>query len=214
MPADGVKPVPEWGRILLGGIGCFLLAWISLAGGAALWLADALLIFLVLGRSGNALAGHLVAGAAGIVASYLLMTGLTGTFVAPASVLAVGSILHVALARFLLLRFAPARGAPRIRRRARASVAVERPAHADRRRPRHDRRGLDQPGPDASCRSSEIFVSMVDQRAPSAPPILLPFILSRMYSAPPDLKLLLSRRWEALLVLALVALLAAMLAPA
>ena len=53
--------------ILLGGIGCFLLAWISLVGGAALWLADALLIFLVLGRSGNALAGHLVAGAAGIV---------------------------------------------------------------------------------------------------------------------------------------------------
>ena len=100
--------MPEWGRILLGGVGCFLLAWISLAGGAALWLADALLIFLVLGRSGNALAGHLVAGAAGIVAGYLLMTRLTGPFVAPAALLAVGSILHVALARFLLLRFAPA----------------------------------------------------------------------------------------------------------
>ena len=39
--------------------------------------------------------------------------------------------------------------------------------------------------------------------------ILLPFIVSRVYSAPPDLKLLLSRPWEALLVLALVALLAA-----
>ncbi|HKP25387.1 MAG TPA: PAS domain S-box protein, partial [Dongiaceae bacterium] len=38
--------------------------------------------------------------------------------------------------------------------------------------------------------------------------ILLTFILSRVHSAPPDLKLLLSRRWEALLVLALVALLA------
>ncbi len=109
MPADGVEPVPEWGRILLGGIGCFLLAWISLGlaakvGGSPLWLADALLIFLVLDRSGNALAGHLVAGAAGIVTAYFL---LTGAFVAPAALLAVGSILHVALARLLLLRFAP-----------------------------------------------------------------------------------------------------------
>ncbi len=99
--------MPEWGRILLGGIGCFLLAWVSLAGGAALWLADALLIFLVLGRSGSALAGHLLAGGTGIVAGYLLMTGLTGPFVAPASGLAVGSILHVALARLLLRQFAP-----------------------------------------------------------------------------------------------------------
>ena len=38
--------------------------------------------------------------------------------------------------------------------------------------------------------------------------ILLPFILSEVWAAP-DLKLLLSRGWEALLVLALVALLAA-----
>src|SRR4030095_2916539 len=109
MPADGVEPVPQWGRILLGGIGCFLLAWISLSlaakvGGAPLWLVDALLIFLVLDRSGNALAGHLVAGAAGIVVAYLL---LTGAFVAPAALLAVGSMLHVALARLLLRRFAP-----------------------------------------------------------------------------------------------------------
>jgi PAS domain S-box-containing protein len=40
--------------------------------------------------------------------------------------------------------------------------------------------------------------------------VLLPFIVSRKYSAPADLKLLLSRRWEGLLVLALVALLAAL----
>src|SRR4029453_18075267 len=108
MPADGVEPVPEWGRILLGGVGCFLLAWISLAlaakvGGAPLWPGDALLIVLVLGRSGTVLAAHLVVGAAGIIAGYVL---LTGAFVVPAALLAVGSILHVALARLLLLRFA------------------------------------------------------------------------------------------------------------
>ncbi|HEX6120009.1 MAG TPA: hypothetical protein VFZ03_11230, partial [Dongiaceae bacterium] len=59
----------QWGRILLGGIGCFLLAWVGLetAGSTIpLWLPDALLIFLTLGQSGRALATGLIAGFAGI----------------------------------------------------------------------------------------------------------------------------------------------------
>jgi two-component system, sensor histidine kinase len=206
MPADGVEPVPEWGRILLGGVGCFLLAWISLIASAALWPVDAVLIFLVLDRSGRALAGYLVAGAAGIVAGFLLRAGLTGTVVAPAVLLAVGSILHVALARFLLLRFAP--DAARLESAgalahlmlwsalltpiAGALVMTGRAL------------AYDGPFPVA-----EIFVSWWVRSAVGTA-VLLPFILSLKYSAPPDLKLLLNRRWEALLVLALVALLAAL----
>ena len=200
--------MPEWGRILLGGIGCFLLAWISLGlaakvGGSPLWLADALLIFLVLGRSGNALAGHLVAGAAGIVIAYFL---LTGAFVAPAALLAVGSILHVVLARFLLLRFAPAaarlESAGALAHLLLWSALLTPIAGA-----------LVMTGValinDGLFPVTEIFVSWWVASAVGTA-ILLPFILSRVYSAPPDLKLLLSRRWEALLVLALVALLAAL----
>ena len=207
MPADGVKPVPEWGRILLGGIGCFLLAWISLVGGAALWLADALLIFLVLGRSGNALAGHLVAGAAGIVAGYLLMTRLTGTFVAPAVLLAVGSILHVVLARFLLLRFAPA--AARLEFAGALAHLLLWSALLTPIAGALVMTGLALINDGRFPVVTEIFVSMWVASAVGTA-ILLPFILSRKHSAPPDLKLLLSRRWEALLVLALVALLAAL----
>ena len=55
--------MPQWGRILLGGIGCFLLAWAGLGkvGSAIpLWLPDALLIVLVLDQSGRALAAGLI----------------------------------------------------------------------------------------------------------------------------------------------------------
>src|SRR5688572_9435478 len=207
MSADGVEPVPEWGRILLAGVGCFLLAWISLVSGAALWLADAVLIFLVLSRSGNALAGHLVAGAAGIFAGYLLMTRLTGTFVAPAALLAVGSILHVVLARFLLLRFAPA--AARLESAGALAHLLLWSALLTPIAGALVMTGLALINDGRFPVVTDIFVSMWVASAVGTA-ILLPFILSRVHSAPPDLKLLLSRRWEALLVLALVALLAAL----
>ena len=200
--------MPEWGRILLGGLGCFLLAWISLGlaakvGGAPLWLADALLIFLVLGRSGNALATHLVVGAVGIIAGYVL---LAGAFVAPAAILAVGSILHVALARLLLLRFAPdtarLKSAGALANLLLWGVLLTPIAGA-----------LVMTGlafsNDGSFLVAEIFVSWWVASAVGTA-ILLPFLLSRRYSAPLDFKVLLSRRWEALLVLALIALLAAL----
>ena len=206
---DGVEPVPEWGRILLGGVGCVLLTWISLSlaatvgGGTPLWPVDALLIVLVLSRSGTVLAAHLVVGAAGIVAGYVL---LTGAFVAPAALLAVGSILHVALARLLLLRFAPdaarlgSTGAlanlllwSALLTPIAGALVFAAGALPD----------------DGSLVAAEIFVSWWVASAVGTA-VLLPFILSRMYSAPPDLKLLLSRRWEALLVLALLSLLAAL----
>ena len=199
--------MPQWGRILLGGVGCFLLAWISLGlaakvGGAPLWLADALLIFLVLDRSGNALAGHLVAGAAGIVIAYLL---LTGAFVAPAALLAVGSILHVALARLLLRRFAP--DAARLESAGALAHLLLWSALLTPIAGALVMTGVALTN-DGLFSAADIFVSWwVASAAGTA--ILLPFIVSRVYSAPPDLKLLLSRPWEALLVLALVALLAA-----
>ena len=201
--------MPEWGRILLGGLGCFVLAWVSLSlaanvsGGTPLWPVDALLIVLVLGRSGNILAAHLVVGAAGIVAGYVL---LTGTFIAPAALLAVGSIVHVALARLLLLRFAP--DAARLESAGAlanlllwsalltpiaGALVFAGGALAD----------------DGLHVTARIFVSWWVASAVGTA-VLLPFMLSRIYSAPPDLKLLLSRRWEALLVLALVSLLAAL----
>lgn len=200
--------MPEWGRVLLGGIGCFLLAWISLGvaakvGGAPLWLADALLISLVLGRPGKALAGHLVAGAAGILAAYLL---LARVFVPTAALLAAASMLHVALSWLLLRRFAP--DAARIQSAAAlahlllwsvlltpaaGAVVFAGGAWAD-----HGLRAAE-----------EILVSWWIASAVGTA-ALLPFILSRVHSAPADLKLLLSRRWEALLILALLALLAAL----
>jgi PAS domain S-box-containing protein len=199
--------VPEWSRILLGGLGCFALAWISLglaaeAHGAPLWLADALLIVLVLGRSGPVLAAQLAAGAAGIIAGYVL---LTGGFVAPAALIAGGSILHVALARWLLLRFAP--DAARLGSAGALAQLLLWSA-------------LLTPIAGALV----VAVGILSDDAPLVPEmfvswwvasavgtaVLLPFILSRIHSAPSDLKLLLSRRWEALLVLALVVLLAAL----
>ena len=101
--------MPEWGRVLLAGFGCFLLAWLSLwlaspTGGMLLWLPDALLIHLAMDRSGRALGAMLAAGAIGIVFATLPAGGaVNGTAV----LLAAASILHVALARFLLLRYAP-----------------------------------------------------------------------------------------------------------
>src|SRR5687768_11843891 len=207
MSADGVEPVPEWGRILLAGVGCFLLAWLSLVGGAALWLADALLIFLVLGRSGYALAGHLVAGAAGIVAGYLLMTRLTGTVVVPAALLAVGSILHVVLARFLLLRFAPA--AARLESAGALAHLLLWSALLTPIAGAFVMTGVALINDGRFPVVTEIFVSWWVASAVGTA-ILLPFLLARVHSAPPDLNLVLSRRWEALLVLALVALLAAL----
>jgi PAS domain S-box-containing protein len=100
--------VPEWSRILLGGLGYFVLAWAGLVlnakvGGMPLWLADALLIFLVVGRSGTSLAGVLAAGAFGVLASHwaqgaALALGITHTAAAVAETL---------IARWALARFAP-----------------------------------------------------------------------------------------------------------
>jgi PAS domain S-box-containing protein len=212
MPADGVKPVPELGRILLGGLGCSVLAWISLSlaakvGGAPLWLADALLIFLVLDRSGTALAARLVAGAAGIVVAYLLLTRLTGTFVVLAALLAAGSILHVALARFLLRRFAPE--AARLESAGALAHLLLWSALLTPIAGALVMTGVALINDGRFPVVTEIFVSRWVASAVGTA-ILLPFILSRVHAAPPDLKLLLGRRWEALLVLALVALLAAL----
>ena len=197
--------MPDWGRILLGGVGCFFLAWISLAGGAALWLADALLIFLVLDRSGGALAAHLAAGGIGIAAGYLVMTGPDGWLVTPAAGLAVGSILHVALARSVLRRFAPQaarlQSAGALAHLLLWSALLTPIAGA-----------LLMTGVflayDPSFPAAETFIAWWFRSAVGTA-VLLPFILARKHSAIPDLKLLLDRRWEALLVLALVALLAA-----
>jgi len=187
-----------------------LLTWVSLAGGAALWLADALLIFFVLGRSGRALASYLLAGGAGIVAAYLLMTGLVGPYVAPASGLAVGSILHVALARLLLRRFAPEAA-----RLESAGALAHLLLWSALLTPIAGALVMTGGGLiltltyDISMPVAQTFVSWW-LRSAVGTAVLLPFILSRKYSAAPDLKLLLSRRWEALLVLALVVLLAAL----
>ena len=102
----------QWGRILLGGIGCFLLAWAGLetAGSATpLWLPDALLIALALDQSGRALQAGLIAGFTGIAAAYF---AATGALAAPGLLVAAASVLHAALARVLLMRLAPA--APRL----------------------------------------------------------------------------------------------------
>lgn len=200
--------MPEWGRILLGGIGCFLLAWISLGlapkvHASPLWLADALLIFLVLDRSGRTLAINLAAGGAGIALAYFL--GADG-FVAWALLLVTAaSLLHAAIARFLLVRFAP--DAARLETAgalvhlllwsallspiAGAAVVAGAALYAD------------------EWRSvTEGFVYWWIASAVGTA-ILLPFLLSLAHSARTGLGLLLSRWHEALLVLALVALVAA-----
>jgi PAS domain S-box-containing protein len=106
-------PVPEWGRILLGGVGCFLLAWAGFGLATELnvpplWLADAMLIFMVLGRSGGMLAATLLAGAIGIFIGHL-PTGAT----AMAGVThALAALSEALLARWALAHFAPAATRP------------------------------------------------------------------------------------------------------
>lgn len=203
--------MPQWGRILLGGIGCFLLAWIWMAlaatvGGSWLWLVDALLIFLVLDRSGRALAVYLAAGAIGILLAYLLAAQ---AFAVSALLLAAASVLHVALARFLLVRFAP-----QAARLETAGALVHLLLWS----------ALLTPIAGAVVMAGGVLSGngwllatqgFVEWWIASAvgTAILLPFLLSLAYSAPIDLRLLLSRWREALLVVALVALVAAMTHP-
>jgi len=199
-------PVPQWGRILLGGIGCFLLAWINLGlakvDGSTFWLADALLISLVLDRSDRTLAISLIAGAFGILIAYLLTAQ---AFVAPGMLVAVASILHAALARFLLLRFAPE--AVRLET---AGALVHLLLWCALLSPIAGAvvmAGVALSG-DGSLSAVQAFASWwIASAAGTA--ILLPLILSVTYAARTDLRLLLGRWREALLVLALVALLAA-----
>ena len=199
--------MPEWGRILLGGIGCFLLAWIwgglsATVGGSWLWLVDALLIFLVLDRSGRALAIYLAAGAIAILLAYVVATK---AFVAPALLLAMASILHVALARFLLVRFAP--GAARLETAAALVHLLLWCALLSPIAGAVVMAGLALSGGWLSA--TQGFVEWWIASAIGTA-VLLPFILSLAYSAPTDPRLLLSRWREALLVVALVALVAAM----
>jgi len=200
-------PVPEWGRILLGGIGCFLLAWAALAltakvGGSPLWLADGLLIFLMLGQSGRALAYTVVAGAAGIPLAHLLVTN---SLAAPGLFLAVGSALHVALASYLLRRLSPT--APRLETAGALAQLLLWCA-------------LLSPiaGAVVMCISLAAdgwthaihgFVFWWTAMAVGTA-ILLPFLLSLAHAASTNLRRLRSRYREVLLALALVALLAAM----
>ena len=200
--------MPEWGRILLGGIGCFLLAWIwvglsATVGGSWLWLVDALLIFLVLDRSGRALAIYLAAGAIAILLAYVVATK---AFVAPALLLAMASILHVALARFLLVRFAP--GAARLETAAALVHLLLWCALLSPIAGAVVMAGIALPG-DGWLPAAQRFVEWWIASAIGTA-VLLPFILSLAYSAPTDPRLLLSRWREALLVVALVALVAAM----
>ena len=201
--------MPEWARILLAGIGGFLLAWVSLelaspVGGAPLWLPDALLIYLVLDRSRRALAVNLAAGAIGILLAALVAPGAQ---VATAVLLAAASILHVALARFLLLRLA-ARSARLESAAALAhlllwsalvspilgAVAMSSAALAG----------------DGSLSALEAFVSWwIASGVGTA--VLLPCILSLAYLPRSDLGLVASRWGEALLVLGLVIVIAAVL---
>ena len=96
------------GRVLLGGLGCFLLAWAGLVldakvGGLPLWLADALLIFLVLGRSGTSLAAVLAAGAIGILVSHWVHGHTIAATVAHTA----AAVAEALIARWALARFAP-----------------------------------------------------------------------------------------------------------
>jgi PAS domain S-box-containing protein len=198
--------VPEWRRILLAGMGCFLLTWLSRwlalpAGGSPLWFPDALLIYLALERRGSAWGIELAAGAIGILIGVLLAAG--GVF-APAGLLmavllTAASILHVVPARFLLLQFAP--DAARVEGTGAlahvllwsalvspvlGAIIMSGAAFAS-----------DAPSP------LEAFVSWwIASGAGTA--ILLPFILSLAYSPRTDLGLVVSRWREALLVLALM----------
>jgi PAS domain S-box-containing protein len=205
--ADGVEPVPEWGRILLGGIGGFLLAWLSLGvapgiAAAPLWLADALLICVVLDRAGRELAACLVAGGIGILIACLLVAG---AFVVAVTLVPIASILHVALARFLLLRFAP--DSPRLATPGALAHVLLWSA-------------LISPVPgafvmaggalagDGSLPAAQALVAWWVASAVGTA-ILLPFLLSLIHGSSSDPKLLLGRWREALLVVALMMLVAA-----
>ena len=105
--------MPKWSRILLGGLGCFVLAWAGLVldakvGGMPLWLADALLVFLVVGRSGASFAAVLAAGTLGVLASHWAH----GAAVAPTIAHAAAAVVEALIARWALARFAP--DAPRL----------------------------------------------------------------------------------------------------
>lgn len=200
--------MPEWGRVLLGGIGSFLLAWAGLAlaakaYGLPLWLADALLIFLVLDRSGRALALSLAAGAIGILLAYLLVAE---TFAAPALLVTAASILHVALARFLLVRFAPE--APRLETTGALGHLLLWCALLSPIAGAAVIAGVALPA-DGWMPATQGFVFWWSASAVGTA-VLLPFILSLANPMPTGLRLLKSRWREGLLVLVLVALVAAM----
>ncbi|MEZ5833754.1 MAG: PAS domain S-box protein [Dongiaceae bacterium] len=196
--------MPEWGRILLGGIGCFLLAWADLglaaaAGGSPLWLADGLLIFLVLDRTGGALFASFSTGAIGI----LLGAFSAEQAFAPLAVLIVVACgVHVALARFLLRRFAPE--AARLQTaRALAHLLLWGALLSS------IAGALTMALPFGEEVPTPGFVSWwLASGAGTA--ILLPFALSLAHSAGTDLRLVVNRWREALLVVALVMLLGAL----
>ncbi len=199
--------MPEWGRVLLAGFGCFLLAWLSLwlaspTGGMLLWLPDALLIHLAMDRSGRALGAMLAAGAIGIVFATLPAGGaVNGTAV----LLAAASILHVALARFLLLRYAP--GAPRLETAGALAHLLLWSALSSPILGAAIMSGAPLTG-DGSISSMQAFVAWwIASGIGTA--ILLPFILSLVHSGHPDPGLL-ARRWrDGMLVLAFVVVIAA-----
>jgi len=200
--------VPHWGRILLGGLGCFLLAWAGLElaaklGGPSLWLVDALLIFLVLHRSGRVLDGLLLAGGAGILLAYGVMAR---AFVAPALLVAVASLLHVVIGRFLLIRFAPA--AARLETPAALVHVLLWCALLSPLAGALVMSGVALAG-DGSLSLAQAFVSWWGASAVGTA-ILLPPLLALVHSPPVDLGLWRSRWREALLVLGLAVLVTVM----
>jgi PAS domain S-box-containing protein len=200
--------VAYWGRILLGGLGCFLLAWAGLVlagklGGPSLWLVDALLLFLVLDRSGRVLDGLLLAGGAGILLACLLVTR---AFVAPALLVAVASLLHVAIGRFLLIRFAPA--APRLETPAALARLLLWCALLSPLAGALVMAGMALAG-DGSLSMTHAFISWWGASAVGTA-ILLPSLLAQVHSAPMSRGGWRSRWGEALLVLGLAVLVGAM----
>ncbi|HEV8389225.1 MAG TPA: PAS domain S-box protein [Dongiaceae bacterium] len=200
--------MPELGRILLGGVGCFLLAWIpmgfaAIAGGWWLWLVDALLIFLVLDRSGRTLAIDLAVAAMVILLAYFLVAH---ALTVPALVLAAASILHVAVARLLLVRFAP--DAAQLETAGALAHLLLWCALLSPIAGALVLAGAALPG-HGWLSATQLFVEWWVASAVGTA-VLLPFVLSLAHSAPIDPRLLLTRWREVLLVLALVALVAAM----